>query len=482
MTYRPAVPPSRTVRTVAATAIASSLALCAGLIGGSAAAAAGAPTPSSAPATSATSATPPATGSGAGGSPSVSSLQVQAQELAGEIDADGRQLDQLSAAYQAARMRYQQISTQEAATRRAMAGTTAAVAVARHNLRQQALLAYLTGGSPLISYIPDRPGLDPSLTTSYAEIISGSERDAVEAYRATLAEQGRQAAQLAAEASQADTVLAAARADAGQAQATLASRQAALAQVTGQLAVAVAAVQASQQQAEAATVRARLASEGQLPSGPAPARPLTAGTAAGPRPGAGGSSGPVAPTPVATTPVTAAPRVAPAPAAPPATTAPPATAPAAGPATTGPATTGPATTGPPPTTTPAPAPSGSVPPQAPGASQALAYARAQLGKPYQWGGAGPDSFDCSGLVMMAWAQGGVSFPHLAQDQYDMTARIPLSQLLPGDLVFFGTPSDVYHVGIYIGNGQMIDAPETGQDVSVQSIYWDSLLGGGRVHT
>ena len=114
--------------------------------------------------------------------------------------------------------------------------------------------------------------------------------------------------------------------------------------------------------------------------------------------------------------------------------------------------------------------------------QVLAYARAQIGKPYQWGGAGPNSFDCSGLVMMAWEQAGISFPHLAQDQYDLTARISLSQLIPGDLVFFGTPDNVYHVGIYVGNGNMIDAPETGQDVQVQSIYWDSLLGAGRVTT
>ena len=117
---------------------------------------------------------------------------------------------------------------------------------------------------------------------------------------------------------------------------------------------------------------------------------------------------------------------------------------------------------------------------APGASSAVAYAYAQLGKPYQWAAAGPDSFDCSGLTMMAWETAGVYFPHLAQDQYDMTMRIPLADALPGDLIFFGTPSDVYHVGIYIGGGEMIDAPETGQLVSISSIYWSGLLGAGRV--
>ena len=82
--------------------------------------------------------------------------------------------------------------------------------------------------------------------------------------------------------------------------------------------------------------------------------------------------------------------------------------------------------------------------------------------------------------MMAWRHAGVYLPRLAQDQYYATQRIPLADVLPGDLIFFGTPSNVFHVGMYIGGGEMIDAPETGQDVSIQSIYWSSLLGAGRV--
>lgn len=84
--------------------------------------------------------------------------------------------------------------------------------------------------------------------------------------------------------------------------------------------------------------------------------------------------------------------------------------------------------------------------------------------------------------MMAWEQAGIYFPHLAQDQYNLTQRIPLSSAIPGDLIFFGTPSNVGHVGLYIGNGQMIDAPQTGENVSIQSIYWSDLLGAGRVTT
>lgn len=84
--------------------------------------------------------------------------------------------------------------------------------------------------------------------------------------------------------------------------------------------------------------------------------------------------------------------------------------------------------------------------------------------------------------MVAWQHAGVSLPHSAQDQYDLTTRVALAYLLPGDLVFFGTPHDVYHVGIYVGNGNMVDAPETGQKVMVQSIYELNLLGGGRVRS
>ena len=73
----------------------------------------------------------------------------------------------------------------------------------------------------------------------------------------------------------------------------------------------------------------------------------------------------------------------------------------------------------------------------------------------------------------------MALPHSAQDQYDLTTRIAIAGLEPGDLVFFGTPTDVYHVGMYVGNGYMVDAPETGEDVMVQSIYELSLLGGGR---
>jgi peptidoglycan DL-endopeptidase CwlO len=124
--------------------------------------------------------------------------------------------------------------------------------------------------------------------------------------------------------------------------------------------------------------------------------------------------------------------------------------------------------------------SGNLPPSGSGAQVAVETARRQLGKPYQWGAAGPGSFDCSGLTMYSWGAAGVGLPHSAAGQYDATARVPLSQLQPGDLVFYGSPP--HHVGIYVGGGEMIDALHSGTNVEYDSIYMegDLLPYGGRV--
>jgi len=99
------------------------------------------------------------------------------------------------------------------------------------------------------------------------------------------------------------------------------------------------------------------------------------------------------------------------------------------------------------------------------------WALAQVGTPYIWGGETPGvGFDCSGLVQAAYKVAGISLPRFAQDQYDGTAKLgPGNPVEPGDLIFFGGgPSDVTHVGIYVGNGQMVDAPHTGADVRVEA--------------
>ena len=109
-----------------------------------------------------------------------------------------------------------------------------------------------------------------------------------------------------------------------------------------------------------------------------------------------------------------------------------------------------------------------------GASAAVAFARAQLGEPYVWGADGPDSWDCSGLTMGAWAAGGTYLPHYSVAQYEQSTPISPSSLQPGDLVFWGSsssPSSIFHVALYIGGGQIIHAPRTGRPVSQESMYY-----------
>lgn len=123
------------------------------------------------------------------------------------------------------------------------------------------------------------------------------------------------------------------------------------------------------------------------------------------------------------------------------------------------------------------APIGPVPSAGGRAAIAVRAALAQIGKPYQWGAAGPDSFDCSGLTMYAWAQAGVSLPHSSAAQYAATPRVSISDLQPGDLLFAGSP--IHHVGMYIGGGQMVEAPYTGASVRVVSSTRSDGVGAGR---
>ncbi|MGH9077167.1 MAG: C40 family peptidase [Acidimicrobiales bacterium] len=111
---------------------------------------------------------------------------------------------------------------------------------------------------------------------------------------------------------------------------------------------------------------------------------------------------------------------------------------------------------------------------------ALEWAFSELGKPYVWGATGPATFDCSGFTQYVWHAAGVDIPRVAADQDAWTIPVPLSQLMPGDLVFYGT-TDIHHVGMYIGDGLMINSPDTGSVVSVSSIWWSDLNGFGRVH-
>ncbi|GLW68835.1 hypothetical protein Kpho02_11340 [Kitasatospora phosalacinea] len=124
----------------------------------------------------------------------------------------------------------------------------------------------------------------------------------------------------------------------------------------------------------------------------------------------------------------------------------------------------------------------SAQPAAGGVEAAVSYALAQLGKPYVWGGNGPNGFDCSGLVQQAFRRAGIATPRVADDQYRAATPISSGQLQRGDLVFWssnGRVSGIHHVAIYLGDGTYVEAPRPGKDVRVSRLnsgYYPDFFG------
>lgn len=116
------------------------------------------------------------------------------------------------------------------------------------------------------------------------------------------------------------------------------------------------------------------------------------------------------------------------------------------------------------------------------ARTAVDAALSQVGKPYRWGAEGPDAYDCSGLTKWAWAKAGVSLPHSSRMQYAATERVSRADMQPGDLLFFGTP--IHHVAMYIGDGKVVEAPYSGENVRVnaRAVNRSDLVGIGRPRT
>ncbi|MEU6355563.1 NlpC/P60 family protein [Streptomyces sp. NPDC047072] len=110
-------------------------------------------------------------------------------------------------------------------------------------------------------------------------------------------------------------------------------------------------------------------------------------------------------------------------------------------------------------------------------SAALGYARRQLGKPYEWGAEGPKTYDCSGLTSEAWAHAGTPIPRTSQEQWARLPRVPLKELRPGDLVVYFP--EATHVALYVGRGEVIEAPRTGEKVKVSPIASHPILGAVR---
>lgn len=112
-------------------------------------------------------------------------------------------------------------------------------------------------------------------------------------------------------------------------------------------------------------------------------------------------------------------------------------------------------------------------------AKAYSTATAQKGDPYQYGAAGPNRFDCSGLTYYSFKHNGKSIPRVAQDQYNKSKHISKSSRVKGDLVFFYNGNGIYHVGFYAGNGNVLHAPHTGAKVRTEKI-WTSKVKYGRI--
>ncbi len=455
-----------------------------------------------------------------------------AVRIADQVQSKGLELAKLAERADAAGVVVSSLQARLRRATRAAGGAARELAGAKSALADEALAAYTQQGAQPPAGSPGALTVAGQVVSGYAEAVLDEQRQVLADYGADLARNRAAVRSLSRARASAEVARGRLMVDRRAAAAQQAALSRELAKVRGRLASEVAAVQAQRQAEQQAIEKAYLVRTGQLPATNGTATPTHPGgrtpalraaphISAGPgsfagtaqvvvsaaarstsRAGAPTTQSPTSTAPA--TPVVAVPTASTTSTTVPTTTTVPTYAPvtlstATTSSTTTTTTTAPAaTTTAPAATTTAPAattgPGGTtsttsplLPPTGPASNApaagwqvALAFAESQIGKPYKWAGAGPTSYDCSGLTMVSWSHAGVPLPHSAQYQYDMTKRVAIRDLRPGDLVFFGTPKSVYHVGIYIGNGEMVDAPDTGQDVKVQSIFELHLLGGGRV--
>ena len=424
------------------------------------------PAPGGAPATAAVTTTTVATGP----APlTLAQQQAKAKRIAIALENQGKQRDLLAERLDQAEIHAQQVAAHVTDTQRRLNQADAQMRAALAVVRHQAIEAYVLGGqTSFLAFSGGKRADDFVRRDAYAAVVAGAKQESLRTLGRLRHQLDQERTQLARDQQAADVAVIQIGFDRVAAAGAAAAEQATLNQVQGDMAVLVAAQQAQL----AAQLRTRLMAQ-------LPARPPAAARGGSAVPAAAVVRAPARQLPPAAVP--AAQPASPQPQPQPRPSPPPQPSPQPGPRPVppppSPPPTAPPATRPPPPPAPPP-PAGNLP--APGWQTALAAARAELGLPYQWGAAGPNSFDCSGLVMWAWAKAGVYMPHLAQAQYAMTRRIAIADLQPGDLVFYGTPSNVYHDGIYVGGGIMIDAPTTGQFVHYTTIYFSGLLAGGRV--
>ena len=341
------------------------------------------------------------------------------------------------------------LNAELATTGNALAERDASLSLMNSEVASFALKSYIFGrGAGELDIVSGMDAINASaVKEGYSAALLGSAGDAVDVIRAARQDIDRIAKDLAVK--QQRQIQLKERISTNQAKVT--ETQAKLDDIArhlnAELAVLVADEEAKQEQAR--MLRERQAAE-RAEVKAAPAKAVQNVTPPKPRP--------------ATTPtIAAAVPTTPRPAAKPATSSRPTSPPTSKPLTTKPAS--------PPVVVPNyPAPSA-------GAATAIAAAKRQLGKPYVFGTNGPDTFDCSGLTQWAWAKAGVSMSHYTVSQYNEFPHVPLNALQPGDLVFFKI--DLGHMGMYLGGGLAIHAPQTGDVVKISPVSNFNVVGAAR---
>ena len=359
---------------------------------------------------------PLVTASGAFADP-IADKRAEAARLQEQLEKQGEKVSVLAERSNRARLKVSEVEKSLAKTQEEVARSDQRLQVVRGRLAQAAVLAYVHGGSNALIGQLVRGGRDDMVVrTQYLRVTAADQRRIIGEMRSARQDFEFHSAKL--ETERKASAEAAEAADAASQEAVEAedAQRAVLGRVTGELGELVAAEQA-RKEAEAARNR---------------------------------------PVPV----IADTPRI----------TEPPRTQ----------ATQAPAQAEPQGTTT-VPARVTSAPPASGKGAIAVAEARKQLGKPYVYGGSGPDSFDCSGLTAWAWKAAGVTLSHSAYTQYFETTRVPVDAVQPGDLLFFGKDGveSIHHNAIYIGNGDMIEASQTGTPIRIRGWRGGDLVGAGR---
>jgi cell wall-associated NlpC family hydrolase len=373
----------------------------------------------------------------------IADKRAQAQGLASQIDTLGRKEGALADQYDGAVLQSQQTAIKVQQAQHALNTAEANAERVRRLLQSNAVDAYVHGGSLAAVASRNASGLNNSLLRGeYLTTISQTESDALDAFHSAVIQEREAKATLQAMQSLQQQAGAKVNADLNAALASERQLQATLGKVKGDLVTLVAQAQAAQQAAALLAAQAAVAAAQQRRQVVAAMAAIEARAATQARA-------------QTTAQLVAAPR--------PAMRSAPQWAPPA------PRPPAPRLSGP---TAPPPRPVGG---SGLGAA-AVAAAESRVGDPYQFGGGGPNAFDCSGLTMWAYAQVGVSLPHYAPGQYAMSQHIPMSALQPGDLVFAG---DLSHVAMYVGGGMIVEAEHTGVPVHVVPM-WPFLVLAGRV--